>query len=140
MVGTVSPVMMSALQPNPLFRMNLSTFARTSADCQFMLAIVTAPQSAANAALAQARVLAAMHVDRSKNFMRILRYAALIDDVTAAPRHDCPVGDRGRCQRNSSMMLADTSVEKKCAQRCLQKARRWRRGKGPDTRAAEPCR
>jgi hypothetical protein len=82
-----------------------------------MLAIVTAPQSAANAAFAHARVPAAMQVDKSQNFMRILLYAALIDDATAAPRHDYPVGDRGRCQRNSSMMLADTSAEKKCSQR-----------------------
>ena len=87
MVGTVSPVMMSAVQPNPLFRMNLSTFARTSADCQFMLAIVTAPQSAANAALAQPREPAAMQVERSKSFMQFLRYAAQIGDATAAPRH-----------------------------------------------------
>jgi hypothetical protein len=52
-----------------------------------MLAIVTAPQSAADAAFAQAREPAAMQVERSQDFMRILRLAALIDDAKAAPRH-----------------------------------------------------
>jgi len=51
-----------------------------------MLAIVTPPQSAANAALAHASEPTAIEVERSQDFMRFLRLAALIDEAIAAPQ------------------------------------------------------
>ena len=87
MVGTVSPVVMSALQPKPLFMMNLSTFASTSADCQFMLAMVTSPHPAAEAASAQPRKPTAAQAVNNNDLIETPPKSAVIHKpVPAVPR------------------------------------------------------
>lgn len=94
MIETVSPMVISAEHPYPFSRMILSRFARTSIDCQFILAITTSPHSSAKAPCVRLARPTAKQAGAS-NFPNILVPLELRPLLGSASQRD-----RSRCGRN----------------------------------------